>query len=181
VSRRSAPENTRDDQVIGRSGCAHPNSKVEFPLRPQVDVDGWEELLLLEGIEINPAAVLPGGMVHFSRVEFWMRLEHSMMHGQHKAVQASAQSNNPGPELRKKGGCLILSVHARAKEERIVMAFSTAGGGPSRPEMNVTPLIDILLVLIIVFMVIVATSKEYVVNTQLPEEAKGEQPHQSQR
>jgi biopolymer transport protein ExbD len=53
------------------------------------------------------------------------------------------------------------------------MAFSTAGGGPSRPEMNVTPLIDILLVLIIVFMVIVATSKEYVVNTQLPEESKG--------
>jgi len=61
------------------------------------------------------------------------------------------------------------------------MAFSTAGGGPSRPEMNVTPLIDILLVLIIVFMVIVATSKEYVVNTQLPEEAKGEQPHQNER
>jgi biopolymer transport protein TolR len=61
------------------------------------------------------------------------------------------------------------------------MAFSTAGGGPSRPEMNVTPLIDILLVLIIVFMVIVATSKEYVVNTQLPEESKGEQPHQNER
>ena len=61
------------------------------------------------------------------------------------------------------------------------MAFSPAGGGPSRPEMNVTPLIDILLVLIIVFMVIVATSKEYVVNTQLPDEAKGEQPHQNER
>jgi biopolymer transport protein TolR len=61
------------------------------------------------------------------------------------------------------------------------MAFSTAGGGPSRPEMNVTPLIDILLVLIIVFMLIVATSKEYVVNTQLPEEAKGEEPHQNER
>ena len=59
------------------------------------------------------------------------------------------------------------------------MAFSTPGGGPSRPEMNVTPLIDILLVLIIVFMVIVATSKEYVVNTQLPEE--GEEPHQNER
>jgi biopolymer transport protein ExbD len=43
------------------------------------------------------------------------------------------------------------------------MAFSMAGGGPSRPELNVTPLIDILLVLIIVFMVIVATSKEYMV------------------
>jgi len=61
------------------------------------------------------------------------------------------------------------------------MAFSVAGGGPSRPEMNVTPLIDILLVLIIVFMVIVATSKEYVVNTQLPEQAKGPQPHQNER
>jgi biopolymer transport protein TolR len=61
------------------------------------------------------------------------------------------------------------------------MAFSTAGGGPSRPEMNVTPLIDILLVLIIVFMVIVATSKEYVVNTQLPQEANREQPHQNER
>jgi biopolymer transport protein ExbD len=57
------------------------------------------------------------------------------------------------------------------------MAFSTAGGGPSRPEMNVTPLIDILLVLIIVLMVIVATSKEYLVITQLPEEAKGERTH----
>jgi biopolymer transport protein ExbD len=45
--------------------------------------------------------------------------------------------------------------------------------------MNVTPLIDILLVLLIVFMVIVATSKEYVVNTQLPEE--GEEPHQNER
>jgi len=29
------------------------------------------------------------------------------------------------------------------------MAFSMAGGGPSRPEINVTPLIDVLLVLII--------------------------------
>ena len=34
------------------------------------------------------------------------------------------------------------------------MAFSTAGGGPSRPEMNVTPMIDVLLVLIIIFMVV---------------------------
>ena len=83
-----------------------------------------------------------------------------MMHGKCKEVQAcecagttaETQVSNP---FR----------HARAKEERIFMAFSTAGGGPSRPEMNVTPLIDILLVLIIVFMVIVATSKDYVVNT----------------
>src|SRR6476646_4253390 len=84
-------------------------------------------------------------------------------------------------ELRTNLECLICSGHARAKEERVFMGFSTAGGGPSRPEMNVTPLIDILLVLIIVFMVIVVTSKEYVVNTQLPEEAKGEQSHQNER
>jgi len=34
------------------------------------------------------------------------------------------------------------------------MAFSMAGGGPSHPQINVTPLIDVLLVLIIIFMVI---------------------------
>ena len=35
------------------------------------------------------------------------------------------------------------------------MAFSTAGRGPLKAEMNVTPLIDVLLVLIIIFMIIV--------------------------
>jgi biopolymer transport protein TolR len=61
------------------------------------------------------------------------------------------------------------------------MAFSMAGGGPSRPEINVTPLIDILLVLIIVFMVIVAMSKEYMVEAQLPQPAEGKQPHENER
>ncbi len=61
------------------------------------------------------------------------------------------------------------------------MAFSMAGGGPSRPEINVTPLIDVLLVLIIVFMVIVATTKEYKVDALLPQPAKAEQPHQKER
>jgi biopolymer transport protein TolR len=61
------------------------------------------------------------------------------------------------------------------------MAFSTAGGGPSRPEMNVTPLIDILLVLIIVFMVIVATTKEYKVDALLPQPTTADQPHQNER
>ncbi len=60
------------------------------------------------------------------------------------------------------------------------MAFSMAGGGPSRPEINVTPLIDILLVLIIVFMVIVATSKEYMVEAQIPQPA-GEHPPENER
>jgi biopolymer transport protein TolR len=61
------------------------------------------------------------------------------------------------------------------------MAFSMAGGGPSRPEINVTPLIDVLLVLIIVFMVIVATTKEYKVDALLPQPGKPEQPHQNER
>ncbi len=51
------------------------------------------------------------------------------------------------------------------------MAFSTAGGGPSRPEMNVTPLIDILLVLIIVFMVVVSMSQEKGLEAQIPEQS----------
>ncbi len=51
------------------------------------------------------------------------------------------------------------------------MAFSTAGGGPSRPEMNVTPLIDILLVLIIVFMVVVSMSQEKGLTAQIPEQS----------
>lgn len=61
------------------------------------------------------------------------------------------------------------------------MAFSMAGGGPSRPELNVTPLIDVLLVLIIIFMVIVATTKEYKVDALLPQPAKADQPHHQER
>jgi biopolymer transport protein TolR len=49
------------------------------------------------------------------------------------------------------------------------MAFSMAGGGPSRPEINVTPLMDVLLVLISVFMVVVAMDKEYVERAQIPQ------------
>jgi biopolymer transport protein TolR len=59
------------------------------------------------------------------------------------------------------------------------MAFSMAGGHPSRPEINVAPLIDVLLVLIIVFMVTVATTKEYKVDALLPQ--PGKQPHQNER
>ena len=61
------------------------------------------------------------------------------------------------------------------------MAFSMAGGGPSRPELNVTPLMDVLLVLIIIFMVIVATTKEYKVDALLPQPAKADELHQNER
>ena len=51
------------------------------------------------------------------------------------------------------------------------MAMSMGGGGASGPQMNVTPLIDVLLVLIIIFMVIVAKSKpEYKgLDAQIPQ------------
>jgi biopolymer transport protein ExbD len=38
--------------------------------------------------------------------------------------------------------------------------FSTAGSGALRTEINITPMIDILLALIIVFMVVVSMSQE---------------------
>lgn len=49
------------------------------------------------------------------------------------------------------------------------MAMSMAGGGPSRPEMNVTPLIDVLLVLIIIFMIVVSNEKKTGLQAQIPQ------------
>jgi biopolymer transport protein TolR len=60
----------------------------------------------------------------------------------------------------------------RAREEQISMAFSMAGGGPSTPQINVTPLIDVLLVLIIVFMVVVSMSKTKGLEAQIPQPAQ---------
>ena len=49
------------------------------------------------------------------------------------------------------------------------MAMSMGGSGASAPQMNVTPLIDVLLVLIIIFMVIVAKSQEKGLEAQSPQ------------
>ncbi len=49
------------------------------------------------------------------------------------------------------------------------MAMSMGGSGASSPQMNVTPLIDVLLVLIIIFMIIVAQSKEKGFKTEIPQ------------
>jgi len=49
------------------------------------------------------------------------------------------------------------------------MAFSMAGGGPSRAQINVTPLIDVLLTLIVMFMLVVSMDKEYQEKAQIPE------------
>jgi len=52
------------------------------------------------------------------------------------------------------------------------MAFSMAGGSPSGPQINVTPLIDVLLTLIIVFMLVVSMDPEYVEKAQIPQPPK---------
>ncbi|MGC2257608.1 MAG: biopolymer transporter ExbD [Candidatus Sulfotelmatobacter sp.] len=49
------------------------------------------------------------------------------------------------------------------------MSFSMAGGGARGPEINVTPLIDVLLTLIIVFMVVVSMDKEQGEKAQIPQ------------
>jgi len=51
------------------------------------------------------------------------------------------------------------------------MAFSTAGSGPSStgPKMNVTPLIDVLLVLIIVFMLVVVEEQPVGLRAKIPQ------------
>ena len=49
------------------------------------------------------------------------------------------------------------------------MAFSTAGGRPFQAEINMTPMIDVLLVLIIVFMVVVSMSQEKGLQAEIPQ------------
>jgi biopolymer transport protein TolR len=51
------------------------------------------------------------------------------------------------------------------------MGFSTAGGGSfsTGPKMNVTPLIDVLLVLIIVFMLVVVNQQPTGLQAQIPQ------------
>jgi biopolymer transport protein TolR len=59
----------------------------------------------------------------------------------------------------------------RAREEFVGMAFSNAGGRPFQAEINITPMIDVLLVLIIVFMVVVSMSQEKGLDAQIPQPA----------
>jgi biopolymer transport protein TolR len=49
------------------------------------------------------------------------------------------------------------------------MSFSMAGKGARGPEINVTPLIDVLLTLIIVFMVVVSMDKQEGERAQIPQ------------
>ena len=49
------------------------------------------------------------------------------------------------------------------------MAGSIQGGGKLSPEMNVTPLIDVLLVLLVIFMVVLPTRPPNGLETQIPQ------------
>ncbi|MBV9183886.1 MAG: biopolymer transporter ExbD [Acidobacteria bacterium] len=51
------------------------------------------------------------------------------------------------------------------------MAFSTPGPGALKSEINITPMIDVLLVLIIVFMVVVSMSKQKGLEAEIPRPA----------
>ena len=66
-------------------------------------------------------------------------------------------------------GVSIAQDTPRAALKEKTMAMSMGGSGASAPQMNVTPLIDVLLVLIIIFMVIVAQSKEKGLEAQIPQ------------
>jgi biopolymer transport protein TolR len=61
------------------------------------------------------------------------------------------------------------------------MAFSNTSGGPLRAEINITPMIDILLVLIIVFMVVVSMSQEKGLKAQIPQPSTEKSPPQAER
>src|SRR5580658_1969442 len=62
------------------------------------------------------------------------------------------------------------------------MAFSSAGGGASRAQINVTPLIDVLLTLIVMFMLVVSMDKESGETAQIPQPPKnGETQSQPER
>jgi biopolymer transport protein TolR len=52
------------------------------------------------------------------------------------------------------------------------MAFYMPGNGSLRAEINITPLIDVLLVLIIVFMVVVSMSQKKGLDAQIPQPAQ---------
>ncbi|HEY1462071.1 MAG TPA: biopolymer transporter ExbD [Terriglobales bacterium] len=54
------------------------------------------------------------------------------------------------------------------------MAFST--GDPSRPQINVTPFIDVLLVLIIIFIFLVVMSRPQGLEARIPQPAKDSSP-----
>jgi hypothetical protein len=50
---KTPSDNAFEDEMVGRARGAHTDTEVERPLRPEIEVNGGEELLLLvfQGIE----------------------------------------------------------------------------------------------------------------------------------
>ena len=57
------------------------------------------------------------------------------------------------------------------------MAGNGAGGGPSGPQINVTPLIDVLLTLIVLFMLVVSMDTQYQEKVLIPEPRRIRRPN----
>ena len=51
------------------------------------------------------------------------------------------------------------------------MAFSMQGGGALKAEINITPMIDVLLVLLVIFMLVVVMSDEKGLKAEIPQPA----------
>jgi len=51
------------------------------------------------------------------------------------------------------------------------MSFSMPGGGPRGPQMNVTPLIDVLRVLLVIFMLVVVEKRPTALKAEIPQPA----------
>jgi biopolymer transport protein ExbD len=60
------------------------------------------------------------------------------------------------------------------------MAFSMAGGGPSGPQINVTPLIDVLLTPIVICMIALAMEQDKGERAQIPQPQAQQTPEQKQ-
>ena len=57
------------------------------------------------------------------------------------------------------------------------MSFSMAGAGARGPQINITPRIDVLLTLIIVFMVVISMDKERGETAQIPHRSEADGQH----
>ena len=60
-------------------------------------------------------------------------------------------------------------LQTRACLEELSMSFQMAGGGARGPQINVTPLIDVLLTLIVMFMLVVSMDTEHGEEVQIPQ------------
>ena len=59
------------DKMIGASGHSNAHTKVEFPLRRNVEVDGWKNLMLLFPLRIEAAEWAKRAVIFKSGIDFF--------------------------------------------------------------------------------------------------------------